>query len=118
MKIKAYPVLVFIIISWVTIHAKDITGNIEGRIADASGTPLFGVRLFGKNLIVNIQGVYKVLRETIDDAYAFSLGRYIWGNPGKGILSYYSKPYRKYTALVFVQYQNKLKLVQQQPIES
>ena len=58
-------------------------------------------RLFGKNLSVSIQGVYRILRETIDDAYATSLGIYILGNPGKGILSDYPKPYRKYSALIF-----------------
>ncbi len=58
-------------------------------------------RLFGKNFSVSLQGIYRVLRETIDDAYLPSLSTSILGNPGRGILSGYPKPYRRYTALVF-----------------
>ena len=58
-------------------------------------------RLLGQNLRIGIQGVYRILREAIDDAFVISEGRFRIGNPGRGILSDFPGPERKYTALIF-----------------
>ena len=55
MKIKAYLTLVFIIVSWIIIHAQDITGNIEGYIVDSLRTPLVGVNVLLES--DNLQGI-------------------------------------------------------------
>ncbi len=58
-------------------------------------------RLVGKNLRIGVQGVYRILREAIDDAYVLSEGRFRIGNPGRGILSDFPRPERNYKALIF-----------------
>ena len=56
--------------------------------------------LFGWNLRAGIQGVYRILREGIDDVYLVDEGRYQYGNPGSGILSAWPKPQRDYASLI------------------
>ncbi len=56
MKIKAYLTLVFIIVSWIIIHAQDITGNIEGYIVDSTISDLNG---YFKFLALTV-GFYKI----------------------------------------------------------
>ena len=58
-------------------------------------------RLVGKNFRIGVQGVYRILREAIDDAYVLSEGRFRIGNPGRGILSDFPRPERNYKALIF-----------------
>jgi hypothetical protein len=52
------------------------------------------------NLRVSLQGLYRTLREAIDDAFVLSEGRFRTGNPGRGILSDFPRPQRDYKALV------------------
>ena len=49
---------------------------------------------------VRVQGVYRTIREVIDDAYLPSEQRYVLGNPGSGNLSEWPKPKREYVAMV------------------
>jgi hypothetical protein len=47
-----------------------------------------------------IRGLYRTLGQAIEDVYVEDLQKYVWGNPGEGILSFAPKPERKYAALV------------------
>ena len=58
-------------------------------------------RLIGWNIKAGVQGVYRTLREAIDDVWLVNENRYQFGNPGKGFLSEWPKPQRDYTALIF-----------------
>jgi hypothetical protein len=55
--------------------------------------------LFG-SLRASIQGVYRTLREAIEDAFVLSEFRFRFGNPGKGLLADYPRPERNYRALI------------------
>ena len=57
-------------------------------------------RVVAGNLRLSAQGLYRTLRETIDDAYIAADGRYQYGNPGEGLLAAWPKPSRDYTALI------------------
>jgi hypothetical protein len=57
--------------------------------------------LFG-NFLATIQGVYRTLREAIDDGYVLSEARLRFGNPGTGLLSDLPRPRRDYKALVAI----------------
>ncbi len=57
-------------------------------------------RALGGNLKIGIQGVYRTLREAVQDMYLSSSGTYVLGNPGSGVLSEFPKARRDYTALV------------------
>lgn len=57
-------------------------------------------RLIGWNIKAGVQGVYRILREAIDDVWLPDENRYQFGNPGSGFLSDWPKPQRDYTALV------------------
>jgi hypothetical protein len=57
-------------------------------------------RAIGATFRVSIQGLYRTLREAIDDAYLASERRSVLGNPGEGILAEWPKPQRDYRALV------------------
>jgi hypothetical protein len=57
-------------------------------------------RARGATFRVSVQGLYRTLREAIDDAYVASEKRYVLGNPGEGILAEWPKPQRDYRALV------------------
>jgi hypothetical protein len=48
---------------------------------------------------VRIEGLYRTLREAIDDVYLASSGTWKIGNPGMGELAAWPKPERHYTAL-------------------
>jgi hypothetical protein len=54
-------------------------------------------RGLGENWTVGLQGVYRHLREALDDSQVPVLG--VWGNPGKGELSHLPRPKRQYSAL-------------------
>ncbi len=56
--------------------------------------------LVGWNTRLSFQGLYRTLREAIDDAWLASENRYQLGNPGRGILSEWPEPQRDYTALI------------------
>ncbi len=57
-------------------------------------------RLIGWSIKASVQGVYRTLRQAIDDAYLADEDRWLLGNPGRGILSEWPKPQRHYTALI------------------
>lgn len=57
-------------------------------------------RLIGRNISVGVQGLYRTLREAIDDVWLTSENRYQFGNPGRGIFSEWPRPQRDYTALI------------------
>ncbi|MFO7526181.1 MAG: TonB-dependent receptor [Ignavibacteriaceae bacterium] len=56
--------------------------------------------LIGDNFRAGIQGVYRTLRQCIDDVWFEEEDRYQYGNPGSGFLSAWPEPKREYTALV------------------
>lgn len=56
--------------------------------------------LIGWNTRLSVQGLYRTLREAIDDAYIAAENRLQFGNPGKGIFSEWPRPQREYTALI------------------
>ena len=58
-------------------------------------------RMMGWNFKVGIQGVYRTLREGIDNVWIANEKRYQIGNPGSGILSAWPKLQRDYRALIF-----------------
>ena len=53
-----------------------------------------------RTLRVRIQGLYRTIREAIDDAYIASEQRWVLGNPGKGNLSEWPRPQRDYLAMI------------------
>jgi hypothetical protein len=57
-------------------------------------------RAVGENLRLSVQGLYRALREVIDEVYLPSEDRNHIGNPGRGILSDWPAPQRNYTALI------------------
>ena len=57
-------------------------------------------RLILWSVKAGIQGVYRTLRQAIDDAWLPEESRYQYGNPGNGFLSEWPKPQRDYTALI------------------
>lgn len=57
-------------------------------------------RMLWGNLRATVQGVYRTLREAIEDAFIISEGRSRFGNPGSGILSDFPRPQRDYKALI------------------
>lgn len=57
-------------------------------------------RLIGWNIKAGVQGVYRTLREAIDDVWLADENRYQYGNPGSGFLSEWPKPQRDYAALI------------------
>jgi hypothetical protein len=56
--------------------------------------------LVGWNTRLSVQGLYRTLREAIDDVYMASERKYQYGNPGSGILSEWPEAQRDYTALI------------------
>ena len=57
-------------------------------------------RLIGWNIKLSIQGLFRTLREAIDDMWLASEIRYQFGNPGIGVFSEWPRPQREYTALI------------------
>jgi hypothetical protein len=58
-------------------------------------------RLLGWSVKAGVQGIYRTLRQAIDDVWLPEEGHYQYGNPGSGILSEWPKPRHDYTALIF-----------------
>jgi hypothetical protein len=56
-------------------------------------------RLIGKNFKIGLRGTYRSMRQIIEDAVVPSEGDFLYGNPGKGLLSFLPKVKRNYTAL-------------------
>jgi hypothetical protein len=54
----------------------------------------------GKGFIIRVQGVFRTLREAIDDAFIPSKETFMYGNPGKGELAAWPRPQRDHTALI------------------
>lgn len=57
-------------------------------------------RLIFWSIKAGIQGVYRTLRQGIDDVWLPEEFRYQYGNPGSGFLSEWPKPQRDYKALI------------------
>jgi hypothetical protein len=57
-------------------------------------------RSIADNIRVSMQGLFRTLREAIDDAWIPEENRFRFGNPGEGILSAWPRPQRDYTALI------------------
>jgi hypothetical protein len=49
---------------------------------------------------IGVQGLYRTIREAVDDAYLPSKDTWVIGNPGKGELSAWPRPKRDYSALI------------------
>jgi carboxypeptidase family protein len=58
-------------------------------------------RLFGENLKISVQGIYRTLRDAVEYVYLSSENRVVFGNPGRGELSDYPRAQRDYSSLVF-----------------
>ena len=56
--------------------------------------------LIGWSVKASVQGVYRTLRQAIEDVWLPEKGRLQYGNPGRGFLSEWPKPQRDYTALI------------------
>jgi len=56
-------------------------------------------RRIGTGYRVGVRGIYRVLREVIDDAVDTLTGKAVVGNPGRGQLSFLPSPRHDYTAL-------------------
>jgi hypothetical protein len=56
-------------------------------------------RQVANRLTVGARGIYRILREGIEDAIVEDIGEYRYGNPGKGDLSDFPEMKREYTAL-------------------
>ena len=57
-------------------------------------------RSIGWNIKAGVQGVFRTLREAIEDVWFPEEETYRFGNPGSGILSEWPKPRRDYNALI------------------
>ena len=57
-------------------------------------------RLIGRGIKAGVQGVYRTLRQGIDDVWLEDESRFQYGNPGSGVFSEWPKPQRDYTALI------------------
>jgi hypothetical protein len=82
----------------------DFSSKIQPRLERLKGqhydgfslgyeSQLFGYYVFG------IHGVYRILRQGLDDGFSPELGTFYWGNPGRGLLDQLPKPEREYNAL-------------------
>lgn len=56
-------------------------------------------RQVGHRLALGARGIYRTLREGIEDGYIEDIGDFRYGNPGKGDLSDFPEMKREYTAL-------------------
>jgi hypothetical protein len=56
-------------------------------------------RRLGRNFRVGVRGIYRTLRQAIEDGFDPVSEEGFWGNPGSGALSSLPKPRRNYTAL-------------------
>lgn len=56
-------------------------------------------RAVGKNFKIGLRGVYRTLRDAIEDGHVPTANDFFYGNPGKGLLSIYPKATRDYTSL-------------------
>ncbi len=72
-------------------------GGLRAQFYDDFG--LGYERLVAKDLRVSVQGVYRTLREAIEDMWVPSDGRWDFGNPGRGAFSAYPRPQRDYSAI-------------------
>lgn len=59
-------------------------------------------KLIGENLKMGLRGIYRPLRQAIEDGFVSDLGDYYYGNPGKGRLSKHPKATREYKALELI----------------
>jgi len=57
-------------------------------------------RLIAWNIKVSVQGLYRTLGETIEDAFVLSDFSWHFGNPGRGLLENLPKPMCDYAALI------------------
>ncbi len=57
-------------------------------------------QLIGGNFKVSARGIYRTLREAIEDGYVPEKDNYFFGNPGSGVLSQFPKAKREYIAFV------------------
>ena len=80
-------------------------GIIQSDIADLSGQYYdeFSIgyeRMISPEVKIGVKGIYRTLREAIDDGFVPSEGVVKYGNPGKGPLADFPRAQRDYTALV------------------
>ena len=58
-------------------------------------------RIFSRNLKIGLRGIYRNLKQVIEDGFDAATMQWIPGNPGRGELSFLPEFKRKYTALEF-----------------
>jgi len=59
-------------------------------------------RLLPARMKLTLRGMYRVLRDVVDDAPDLSTGQYLVGNPGRNPLEYTGRPLNEYSALGLV----------------
>jgi len=86
-----------------TLGARNLPYRTEDKDLRAQFSDEFRLgyeQSMGGNISASLQGVYRTLREAIDDAFLVSERRVVTGNPGHGILSKWPEAQREYTALI------------------
>ncbi len=59
-------------------------------------------RLLGRYFKIGMRGIYRTLRQIIEDSWDQEAEEFFWGNPGKGRLSEFPRPRREYSALELI----------------
>ncbi len=85
----------------VAIDASSIPEEVPGLKGQYTDEFVLGYeRLVFGGFKAGIRGIYRTLGQSIEDVFVEDLQKFMWGNPGEGILSFAPKPKRNYTALV------------------
>jgi len=79
--------------------APDIAADMKGQYYDE--VSVGWERLLASGLTVGVRGVYRTLREAVEDGNVTGTDAFVWGNPGRGQLADYPRATRDYKAVVF-----------------
>jgi len=81
--------------------AAEIQSEVEGLKGQHYDEFTLGYEIqIGNTFKTGVTGVYRTLREGIEDAFVESVGDFLYGNPGRGLLSDYPEMRREYRGLV------------------
>jgi len=80
--------------------APGVTSNVEGLEGQHFDEFILG---YEKNILsqykIGVRGIYRTLRQVVEDAVDVQTGRLFYGNPGSGLLSFLPKFTRDYSAV-------------------
>ena len=86
----------------VVLDVSSIPGEVPGMKGQYTDEFVLGYeRQVFRGFKAGVRGIYRTLGEAIEDVYVEEQGKFVFGNPGEGNLSFAPKPVRRYTALVF-----------------